>query len=165
MREVHGLQPLQRPRDRMILDDLANAARYFDLHPGFRQGLQFLAQSDLLSLDGGKHELDGERLFALINRDPGRGREGARLEAHRKYIDIQLLVSGNEEIGWRPTDECRHVTEPYDASRDILFFADPPHAWIHLPVGKFMIFYPEDAHAPLASTGPNVKAVIKVAVS
>ncbi len=45
-----------------------------------------------------------------------------------------------------------------------MFYADRPLAWIDLPVGKFMIFYPEDAHAPLAATGDNVKAVIKVAV-
>jgi YhcH/YjgK/YiaL family protein len=103
-------------------------------------------------------------VFALINRDPGRGRGGARLEAHRKYIDIQFLVAGSEEIGWRPTAECRQVAEKYDASRDIMFFSDLSEAWINLPVGKFMIFYPDDAHAPLASTGDNVKAVIKVAV-
>lgn len=148
----------------MILDDLKNAARYFGLHAGFRQGFEFLAQGGLSAFASGKYELQGERLFALVNRDAGRGHEGARLEAHRKYIDIQFLVDGSEEIGWRPTAECAQLSEPYDADRDIMFFADRPRAWIHLPVGKFMIFYPEDAHAPLASTGDNVKVVIKVAV-
>ncbi len=148
----------------MILDSLENAERYANLHPGFRQGFEFLARPNLAGLDSGKYELDGDRLFALINRDPGRGHAGARLEAHRKYIDIQFLVSGSEEIGWRPTSECSQLTDPYDPSRDIMFFADPSHAWINLRVGKFMIFYPQDAHAPLASTGENVKAVIKVAV-
>ncbi len=89
---------------------------------------------------------------------------GARLEAHRKYIDVQFLVAGSEEIGWRPLGECRELTEPYDEARDVLFHGDRPLVWIELPVGKFMIFYPEDAHAPLASTGDNVKAVVKVAV-
>jgi YhcH/YjgK/YiaL family protein len=148
----------------MILDDLKNAARYYALHAGFREGLGFLSRKDLAGLASGKYELQGDRLFALVNRDPGRGHAGARLEAHRKYIDIQLLVDGSEEIGWRPTAECREVTDPYDESRDIMFFAEEPLAWINLPRGKFMIFYPEDAHAPLASTGDNVKAVIKVSV-
>jgi biofilm protein TabA len=148
----------------MILDSLENATRYHNLHPGFRQGFEFLARPNLAALDSGKYELNGEQVFALVNRDPGRGRAGARLEAHRKYIDIQFLVAGSEEIGWRPTCECHQLTDPYDPSRDIMFFADPSQAWIILPVGKFMIFYPEDAHAPLASTGENVKAVIKVAV-
>jgi YhcH/YjgK/YiaL family protein len=148
----------------MIFDQLARAERYAPLHPGFRAGFAFLRRPDLLDLETGKYELDGEAVFALINRDPGRGRSGARLETHRKYIDIQLLVAGSEEIGWRPTESCRQVTEPYSDARDVAFFADEPAAWINLPVGSFMIFYPEDAHAPLASTGPNVKAVIKVAV-
>jgi biofilm protein TabA len=148
----------------MILDDLTNAARYAPLHPGFRAGFEFLARRDLIDLASGKYELDGERVFALINRDHGRGRANSPMEAHRKYIDIQFLVEGSEEIGWRPTVECGQPVEPYDASRDIMFFSDSPHAWIELPLGKFMIFYPEDAHAPLASNGANVKAVIKVAV-
>ncbi len=148
----------------MILDELAAAGRYRGLHALFRQGFEFLARPDLESLDSGRHELDGDRLFALVNRDPGRGRGGARLEAHRKYIDIQFLVSGSEEIGWRPTPQCRALSEAYDDARDIMFFADEPLTWITLPVGKFMIFYPEDAHAPLAATGLNTKVVIKVAV-
>jgi biofilm protein TabA len=148
----------------VILDDLKHAERYYNLHPGFREGFEFLTQANLQARENGKYELRGEHLFALINRDPGRGHEGARLEAHRKYIDIQLLVDGSEEIGWRPTAECRQVTDPYDTTRDIMFFADPPETWIRLPVGKFMVFWPEDAHAPLASRGENVKAVIKVAV-
>ena len=148
----------------MILDDLKSAERYERLHAGFREGFRFLSRSDLLTLPGGRHEIDGDRIFALINRDPGRGHEGARLEAHRKYIDIQYLVEGSEEIGWRPTDQCQQLTDPYDDSRDIMFFGDVPYTWIELPVGKFMIFYPEDAHAPLAARGENVKAVIKVAV-
>lgn len=148
----------------MILDDLSGAARYYHLHPDFREAFEFLSRGDLASLANGKIELQGERLFALINRDPGRGHEGARLEAHRKYIDIQFLVDGSEEIGWRPTAECRQLTEPYAEPRDIMFFGDAPHTWIQLPVGKYMIFYPEDAHAPLAARGDNVKAVIKVAV-
>ena len=109
-------------------------------------------------------DIDGDRVFALVNRDPGRGRSGARLEAHRKYIDIQYLVSGREEIGWRPTRACREVTEPSVAEGDIMFFGDASQTWIDLPVGKFMIFWPEDAHAPLAAEGDNLKVVIKVAV-
>jgi biofilm protein TabA len=148
----------------MILDDLARAERYLQLNQGFRAGFEFLRRPDLLQLEGGRHEIDGDRVFALINRDPGRGHAGARLEAHRKYIDIQYLVEGSEEMGWRPTAECQLLTEPYIDARDIMFFGDAPLCWIELPVGKFMILYPEDAHAPLASTGDNVKAVIKVAV-
>ncbi len=56
------------------------------------------------------------------------------------------------------------MTEPYDEARDIVFFGDAPQTWTVLPTGKYMIFFPDDAHAPLAAAGPNTKAVIKVAV-
>ncbi|REK08616.1 MAG: DUF386 domain-containing protein [Planctomycetota bacterium] len=148
----------------MILDELQRADRYAALHPGFEAGFAFLKRPNLLDLATGRHEIDGERVFALLNRDPGRGREASRLEAHRRYIDIQFLIDGNEEIGWRPTSDCREVSEPYDEARDVGFFAEAPLTWIVLPRGSFMVFYPEDAHAPLASQGDNVKAVIKVAV-
>jgi biofilm protein TabA len=148
----------------LILDELTAAARYEKLHAGFRAGFEFLKQTNLASLESGRHEIEGDQVFALINRDPGRGRAGARLEAHRKYIDIQFLVSGQEEIGWRRLAECSRPIEPFNVERDIIFFEDEPLAWIVLPVGKFMIFYPQDAHAPLAAIGDNLKAVIKVAV-
>jgi YhcH/YjgK/YiaL family protein len=148
----------------MILDDLASAGRYEALHPLFRQGFEFLGRGDLERLASGRHEIDGDRVFALVNRDPGRGRTGARLEAHRKYIDIQYLVTGREEIGWRPTHTCQQLSEAYNESRDILFFADQPQTWIELPERSYMIFFPQDAHAPLAAIGDNLKVVIKVAV-
>lgn len=148
----------------MIFDDLSNAARYAPLHPGFRVAFEFLLRGDLAQLSVGRHEVDGDEVFALINSDPPRGHAGARLEAHRKYIDIQLLIEGSEEIGWRALADCRNLTDAYDASRDVMFFGDEPQAWITLPVGKFMIFYPEDTHAPLASAGHSLKAVMKVAV-
>ena len=148
----------------MIFDDLSRATRYESLHRGLSRWLRVLARTDLAEMATGKYELNGDRIYALVNRDPGRGRSGARLEAHRKYIDIQMLVAGCEEIGWRPTPECQRLAEEYDPARDVMFFADEPQAWINLPIGKFMIFYPEDAHAPLAATGEQIKAVIKVAV-
>lgn len=148
----------------MIFDNLQNAERYVALHPGFRVAFDFLLGRDLSKLATGRHEVDGDAVFALINSDPPRGHAGARLEAHRQYIDIQLLVEGSEEIGWRALADCRNLTDAYDASRDIMFFGDEPQAWITLPVGKFMIFYPEDTHAPLASNGHSLKAVMKVAV-
>jgi biofilm protein TabA len=148
----------------MILDDLASAARYESLHRLFRLGFEFFSQSNLAELYNGRYELDGERMVASIDRGVGRGRASTRLEAHRKYIDIQFLVDGTEEIGWRSLDECQKIGEPYDATRDVIFFADAPQTWMELPRGKFVIFFPEDAHATRAATGPYHKAVVKVAV-
>jgi YhcH/YjgK/YiaL family protein len=146
----------------MILDQLAQAARYTALNPLLKAGFQFLAKADLASLPPGRHEIDGSRVFALVGHDTGRGQAGARLEVHRRYLDIQVSLDGRERIGWRPLAECHAVAEPYDTERDIAFFADEPAAWFPLGQGQFAIFFPDDAHAPLAASGPLHKVVIKV---
>jgi YhcH/YjgK/YiaL family protein len=148
----------------MILDDLKNAEQYFALHPGFAAAFAALRQADLASLPSGKHVVDGNRLAIIVGRDDGRGRSGAVLEAHQKYIDIQYVLSGDEEMGWRSIADCQSTKEPYSDERDVIFYTDESTSWVSVPPGKFAIFYPEDAHAPLAGTGLLHKAVAKVAV-
>ncbi len=148
----------------MILDELSAAGRYAPLHAGFADAFQFLTGTALDRLPVGKHEIDGERLFVLISHDPGRGRQASKLESHRKYIDIQYVVRGVDEMGWRPLADCRQVQTPYDAPRDLGFFADQPATWIRVSAGQFVIFWPDDAHAPLSGQGELIKAVVKVAL-
>jgi biofilm protein TabA len=147
----------------MILDVLTQADRYAALHPAFTRAFEFLRSADLARLVPGGHEIDGDRLFVLIDHQDGRGHAGARLEAHRRYIDIQLTIEGAEEIGWSPLASCEHATV-FDASKDIIFFDDRPRVWLPVPARKFAIFFPEDAHAPLAGHGALRKAIVKVAV-
>jgi biofilm protein TabA len=146
----------------MIIDTLAAAARYAALNPGFAAGFDFLRRADLRDIAPGRHEILGQRVLAIVERTTGRGHAGARLEVHRKYIDIQISLDGHEQIGWRPLADCHTVSEPYDAERDVGFFADRPAVWTPLALGQFMIFFPADAHAPLAGVGPLHKVVIKI---
>ena len=148
----------------MIVDSFAERARYRLLHPGFAAAFEFAAAHDLAALPPGRHTLDDDRLFVSIDHVDGRGRAGARLESHRRYIDIQLTIHGDEEIGWRALGECRAPSAPFDDARDIVFYDDAPESWVAVPRGKFAIFFPGDAHAPLAGTGPLTKAIFKVAV-
>ena len=148
----------------MVLDRLANWRRYAGLHPGFADAFRWLAQLRPAEAAVGRHAIDGDRLYALIGRDPGRGHDGARLEAHRRYIDIQLTLAGQEEIGWSPLADCVEPESPYSSEGDIAFYAACPNTWLAVPPGTFAILYPDDAHAPLAGTGELFKAVAKVAV-
>lgn len=148
----------------MIIDHLQRAQRYLSTHPGIRAGVEFLRRPDLKQLAAGRHELDGHRLFAIVALDQGRGREKSLLEFHRKYIDIQYLAVGVDIIGWRPTELCDRIATPYDEEKDIGFFYDRPETWAEVPDGYFAILFPEDAHAPLATTGNVHKVVVKVAV-
>jgi YhcH/YjgK/YiaL family protein len=150
----------------MILDRLAESERYASLHPSFARALEFLSTTNLGSLPPGRHDIDGDRLFVLIEHQTGRGHEGARLEAHRKHIDIQFTFEGMEEIGWSPLSTCRAPSGGYDEAKDISFFNDDrPSSWLSVAPGLFAIFFPEDAHAPLGGRGLLKKAIVKVAAT
>jgi YhcH/YjgK/YiaL family protein len=149
----------------MILDDLLNAAAYEGLHPLFPAAFAFLRDAVATgTFEADRVELDGERLFALIAHSMGRSPGDAPLESHRRYIDIQFVVSGSDRMGWRPAREAR-PGRGYDAARDIEFHDGAPATWFDVAAGRMAIFFPDDAHAPLANPGEPVhKIVIKVAV-
>ena len=147
----------------MILDTLVQSGRYAGLHRLFPRAFNFLKTTPLASFAPGRHEIDDDRLFVLIDRQDGRGHAGARLEAHHRYIDIQLTLEGFEEIGWLPLAACQ-PDGGFDTEKDIVFFDETPRVWLPVPPETFAIFFPEDAHAPLAGRGPLLKAIVKVAV-
>jgi len=148
----------------MILDQLANAHRYAALHPAFATAFRFIARPEFVKLPLGRHTIDGDGVFAVIERGPAVGRQAARLEAHRKFIDVRVILEGTDVVGWKPTVQCRTVVVPYDPKSDLVFFAERPDTWVELPPGTVAVFFPEDAHAPMAGEGDLLRAVVKVAV-
>ena len=148
----------------MILATLAEADRYAALHPLFSRAFEFLRNTDLKTLAPGKHDVQGEQLFAIVEACDGRTRAEAKLECHRRYIDIQLVLEGVDEMGWKPVAACVDPATDYAAARDIRFFNDTPSNWIATPPGAFCLFFPEDAHAPLVGQGRIRKVVMKIAV-
>ena len=149
----------------MILSTLANADRYAALHPLFPRAFEFMRNTDLLALAPGRYPIVGEQLFAIVESVPGRTRADAQLECHRRYIDIQLVLEGTDEMGWKALADCREPVSDYSAEKDIQFFHDVPATWIATPPGAFCIFFPDDAHAPLVATGTIRKAIFKIAVA
>jgi YhcH/YjgK/YiaL family protein len=147
----------------MIMDSTARGATYAALHPGFAKAFAFLRDTDLAALPDGRLELDGDRLYVLVMTVDGRGRDGAKLEAHRRYIDIQAVVQGEDVMGWSPLAACRQPL-PFDPAKDVGLFGDVSMSWVLVPQGSFALFLPEDVHAPLAGSGKVKKAVVKVAV-
>ena len=148
----------------MVLDILENAHRYLELNEGFTQAIEFLLRADLRQLPADKYEIDGERIFAMVSKGPGRKREGALLETHMQYIDIQLVLAGVDEMGWRSKSTCTQPTIDYDEDRDVQLFKDTPDVWLSCKSNTFAIFFPEDAHMPMISSGELHKVVVKVAV-
>lgn len=148
----------------MIFAALSQADRYATLHRLFPRVFEFIRDTDLLALAPGRYPIVGDELFAIVESVPGRTRETAKLECHRKYIDIQLVLEGTDEMGWKALADCREPVSDYSAEKDIRFFHDAPVTWIATPPGHFCIFFPDDAHAPLVSEGHIRKVIFKIAV-
>ena len=146
----------------MILDRLEEADHYAPLSPRFAAAFEFLRRQDLADLELGRYDIDGDNVYALIQRNPTRRREDSSLEAHRKYIDIQMVLSGVESIGWKNRPTCTQRGQDYDAETDAEKFTDEPDAWATVHPGAFVIFLPDDTHAPMVGTGEIHKVVVKV---
>ena len=148
----------------MILDKLPNAPRYYTLHPLFEQAFRFLQESDLATLPLGQQAIVGRDLFAIISEGTGTTEKDAKLEVHRKYIDIQYVISGTDHMGWKDLAQCSEPSDPYNEERDAAFFPDRTNNWFDVPAGSFTIFYPDDAHAAMVTEENVRKVVLKIAV-
>ena len=148
----------------MIIDSLANAKKYFSLNPRFEKAFNFLVGNDLSKLEEKKYEVDGAEVYAMYMVRQGLAPEAAKHEAHDKYIDIQVCVSGKECFGWSPRAACKSVKEPYNPEKDIVFYADKPDTFVEIKPGQLAIFFPEDVHMPLVGSGEIKKVVVKVRV-
>ena len=148
----------------MILDTLDRAALYHPLHPLLAAGFAFLRRPDLGALADGRHAIDGERVYAILQAYETRPWAEGSLEIHRRYMDIQCLLVGEERIGFAPLAD-QAVKTPYDEAKDIAFLegtGDP----IRLRPGLFAVFFPHDAHMPGRTMDRREKVrkvVVKVA--
>jgi YhcH/YjgK/YiaL family protein len=148
----------------MILDRLADSAIYHRLGDRFGAGFDYLRETDLRSLADGRYEIRGENVFAIVQTYQPKPRPQGRWEAHRLYADIQYVVSGVEQMGVGPLVGLK-VVAPYDAEKDVEFYADLPHQqWISVAAGNFAVFLPHDVHMPSLSLDGNLAEVKKVVI-
>jgi len=148
----------------MILDILANSAQYQHLHKHFEKAFTYLRSQNFETVEPGKYELEGDELFALVSDGNGVAKETAKLEIHRKYIDIQFIVAGTDHMGWKPLANCENIHTEFDTEKDYGLFADAAETWFDVPAGYFTIFFPGDAHAPMTTLERVKKVVVKIVV-
>ena len=149
----------------MILDSLKNKAQYSALHPRFQAVFDFIDNNDVASLPCGRHDIDGDNIYVMVQELDLREVSAARLELHRKYIDIQLLLSGpNEVFGWSEKKDCLTAETEFDEQKDIQLFTDIPQCFYSVGEGQFSILFPEDGHAPMLGEGHVKKCIFKVAL-
>jgi len=131
----------------MILDILENRSRYTGVSPEIERALEYLASTDFSALENGKHPIEGDELFALVLTYETEPESVRSFEAHRRYIDIQYILSGREIIYWAALQELAPKDE-YSVEKDILFLSGTERARLQLSPGSFAVFYPQDAHKP-----------------
>jgi len=147
----------------MISDTLSNAPFYCNLHKSFRLAFDYLQQTDFSNIENGKIELDGENVFAIVNRYNTHSAEELKWEAHRKYIDVQFIASGNEHVGIVDIGEMSSSSE-YDDGKDVQFFEGAGEHF-HLREKMFAVIFPHEVHKPGITSAERahvLKVVIKV---
>lgn len=130
----------------------------------YEEAMRFMMENDLNAMENGKHVIDGDNLWVNIVENDLRALEDAKLEAHDKYIDIQIPLSGPETFGVKDRSECCKPIGEMDRKNDIIFFDDEIEEVLEAGVGQVVTFEPCDAHAPLIGEGRIRKAIFKVRV-
>ena len=128
----------------MIIGSLTQTKRFEILHPDFKKVFEYVRSGNWQQVTG-------------------KSREAAKLEAHNRFIDIQIPLLQEETFGWEERGRlAMEEEEGYQVQNDILFYQERPALYFTLPVGDFVIFFPEDAHAPCIGNGKMKKMVVKV---
>jgi len=149
----------------MVIDSIRNAPLYYGLGDRIVSALKFLQESDFSAMEPGKYEIDGSNVYALVQKYESKPREAGKWEAHRKYIDVQYVSEGTEQMGYACIDAMK-VTKEYDGEGDYLLL-EGEGSMLVCRAGTFAIFSPEDAHMPgIALDKPQEikKVVVKVRV-
>ncbi|NLX12187.1 MAG: DUF386 domain-containing protein [Phycisphaerales bacterium] len=153
----------------MIVDRIENAALYYPLGPGLVTALEYLARNDFSGIKPGNYELDGRRIYAVVQRYEPIPLEQAAWEAHRDYFDVQFVAQGAERMGYAALVPGLTVKQPYNPEKDMIFY-EAGGSLIEFGPGDFAIFAPADIHAPrLLSARPSpsleiIKVVVKVRI-
>lgn len=136
----------------MILSRLDLVAKEPALYPGLLgKGLEFLAKTDLAALPVGRVDIDGDKLFALVQEYETGDKATKKPESHAKYSDIQVVVTGEEVIGYAPLAGETPTENLFD-TKDVAFYAAPANETeLVLTAGSFAVFFPTDIHRPCVS--------------
>lgn len=146
----------------MIVDQLDSFLLYGGLGSRVAIGLALLNEESVREAAPGKYEVDGENLFYVVDEYETQPIEDGRLEIHRKYMDIQYIVSGCECIGYS-TLEGLEETDAYDSEKDLAFYKDNGlMSRCILQAGMFAILWPNEAHMPgrIAGEPQKVKKIV-----
>ncbi len=145
----------------MIADKLSNSDRYVSLHKDFKEVFEYIKNNDLRKKECGSYEIRGKEVY--FNLQEYQTKKEQKLEAHKKYIDIQTVVIGKEYMGYTNINNTQ-LSEEYSSEKDVMFLKGNTDK-ITADDTMFLIFYPEDAHMPALSIEEDKyvkKAIFKI---
>lgn len=146
----------------MVHDTIANLRKYASLHRALGKVCDFLECSDLKGLGEGRIDLEGDDLFALVQKYRTAAESEKLFETHSRYMDIQCLVAGEELMGYAPTETLEPAV-PYDQGKDIAFYGRAPMSTSLVREGTFTLYFPGEAHMPGCSLrGKGSREVRKI---
>lgn len=148
----------------MIIDALSNLKGYSFIHPDLNKVIDFIENLNLDNLILRRISIDNDDIFAILSESPLREDKDALLEVHNKYIDIQIPISKSEVFGWKSRGKLKQPTGTFDETKDIQFFDDKYELQFELKPDNFIVFFPNDAHAPCIGEGNVTKIVIKLKI-
>ncbi len=146
----------------MVFDTLENLETYRNIHPRIYKGLDIL-RSDLSAMEDGRYPVEGEDLFFTLQTYETKP-DNLFPEAHKKYVDIQYMLTGAEIIG---VGALKDMTEVESRPENDISLYQGPLDRITLTPGKFVVLWPQDAHAAgiaVGAPGPCRKCVVKVRI-
>jgi YhcH/YjgK/YiaL family protein len=148
----------------MILDTLENYQLYSTINERIAKGFAFLRNTDLDAIPSGKHDIEGDTIFALVQEYQTKPLNECKLESHKKYIDIQYVIRGEELMGVTTKNNQKILEQ--DEDKDYTFY-EGTTSLVRVSKGMFTIFFPDDLHQPCVQTESAAevkKVVIKVLI-
>lgn len=132
----------------MVFDHISNIDTYKGLSPNIALALDFLRQmkSDTTV---GTYQIN-HRVKVIVSEYETKLENECGYEAHRKNIDIQYLLSGEERIACLPIERLKE-TVPYNEEKDAAFYSADiklQPSYLSLLPGYFAVFFPQDGHKP-----------------
>ena len=151
----------------MIYDRLSNAEQYYVLGEKFKKAFDFLKNTDLKNIKDGSYEIDGKNIYANVQSLKTKPIEEKKWEVHRRYIDIQYVIKGEEKMGYGILEDFKTVTSSYDSEKDIEFLNGEKFNFVNVEAGDFVIFFNNDVHAPMLAKNEPLeikKVIVKIAI-
>ena len=151
----------------MIVDKIENASLYNGVSGQIAKALKILCSKEISTAAEGKHEVEGSRLFYLVQKYLTKPRNQGQMEAHKKYIDIQCVLDGQESIFVENLSSCK-LASVYNENDDAAMYEVPKSfSEVYMSKGMFCILFPQDGHLPCCTAVSESKVhkiVFKVAI-